>query len=1116
MCVKLINKKGNYISYPYHFLGAKTIFTMLILLFMGEGAFAQLTAEGPPISSYIDHYAKVIPKTPNAGTFKEYGNVETDIAKGTPNINIPIYTIELDGFSLPISLSYDASGIKVGQMSSAVGLNWSLNATAGIFRNINFIPDEEGWLDPHFGPRSEAWYVDHPISDWTTQRALSTIPYDHDPDDFNYSAFGYSGNFIFKQEDIDSIIKERKDNFRIKTIYTELGNHFSIDAFEGMDPNGNTYTFDIEERNYSLAMSGSPTAPLGSPSSNVTDQRTGWLVRQINTRNGKKITFTYEEYAQDYTLSQISRKITSGRRKKYCDETDYCVVFATSGIEDMFYVYEDMVTTVQYKPKNKLIHRIDTENESIIFNYQTDTALKDWQRKLVSIQIVDNISNTSRYFTLTHGIYAGDARLRLDAVKESGMPPYEFTYNQTSPLPAKDSYSQDLFGFQNGKQNSMPIPFTEHAYSLLPPFYVDRLADKRPDFAYLNNGNLTSIQYPTGGETHFEYQINSEDQSEQSMGEYIYKETDVLVDTSSPYITEDGGLITAFRKTFTITDDVLQTVSIPGGTFENSIEVNSENSICAPWDPETGLGNIDCSRYYIYNAIPSGSHYLQGSQVFDPAKSTGTKGAFELDSGTYWLVLKVKTALLASNPVINVKLHYISRRRKANGQFWRERYSGGLIVKSVTDKDFGSKQRKKIFRYSGLSGVNKLANDGLWGFEHRKVFSSDYIGHRQHFKGGYYYSKVEVAEVANDCSEPCPFNFDNRVEYEFEADEKNYSYDCVLKKQRTFVSNLERNSSTSTYVDVGLENQFWLQLGTISYCYWNGTEFFCGGTMGTALPKDKYNLGYNLYQPMVYISKAKRISSNIQVEKLDSDSLTVSSAYSYNSYHLLSEKTTSFSDGIVHKESYKYSSDFASTTPFNSLIENYNMVEMSVLLEKFDITGPTIQLAGTANEFTADGNIYKTYAFDRGIGSNASTASYIPANYEEKATFTIIGGVPRYVSKKDGILTCYIWDSRNKYLLATVSNTSKFEMGSYVTNPLNLSNENDSTVMLYFNNMRTALPNAQITSYTYKPLVGVSSVTDPKGDFFKYHYDFIGRLKFIKDKEGNLLSEHQYNYRNQN
>jgi YD repeat-containing protein len=52
-----------------------------------------------------------------------------------------------------------------------------------------------------------------------------------------------------------------------------------------------------------------------------------------------------------------------------------------------------------------------------------------------------------------------------------------------------------------------------------------------------------------------------------------------------------------------------------------------------------------------------------------------------------------------------------------------------------------------------------------------------------------------------------------------------------------------------------------------------------------------------------------------------------------------------------------------------------------------------------------------------------------------------------------------------------------------------------------------------ITTYTYKPLVGVTSSTDPRGYTITYNYDTFGRLINVKDADGNLMSENEYHYR---
>jgi len=55
-----------------------------------------------------------------------------------------------------------------------------------------------------------------------------------------------------------------------------------------------------------------------------------------------------------------------------------------------------------------------------------------------------------------------------------------------------------------------------------------------------------------------------------------------------------------------------------------------------------------------------------------------------------------------------------------------------------------------------------------------------------------------------------------------------------------------------------------------------------------------------------------------------------------------------------------------------------------------------------------------------------------------------------------------------------------------------------------------------ISTYTYKPLLGVETMTDPRGYTMTYEYDNSQRLKRIRDAEGNIISENDYHYQGQN
>ncbi len=118
------------------------------------------------------------------------------------------------------------------------------------------------------------------------------------------------------------------------------------------------------------------------------------------------------------------------------------------------------------------------------------------------------------------------------------------------------------------------------------------------------------------------------------------------------------------------------------------------------------------------------------------------------------------------------------------------------------------------------------------------------------------------------------------------------------------------------------------------------------------------------------------------------------------------------------------------------------------------------------------------------------------------------------VKKESGISISYVWGYNSMYPVAKIENAdyaaiealSNFGAGFTITEGLTISQEQGLR----------SLPNAQITTYTYKPLVGITSMTGPKGYTIYYGYDSFNRLEYVKDADGNILTKNEYNYANQN
>jgi len=53
---------------------------------------------------------------------------------------------------------------------------------------------------------------------------------------------------------------------------------------------------------------------------------------------------------------------------------------------------------------------------------------------------------------------------------------------------------------------------------------------------------------------------------------------------------------------------------------------------------------------------------------------------------------------------------------------------------------------------------------------------------------------------------------------------------------------------------------------------------------------------------------------------------------------------------------------------------------------------------------------------------------------------------------------------------------------------------------------------AQMVSYTYTPLAGMTSQVDASSKITYYEYDKLGRLVRVKDQDGRILKQHDYQY----
>jgi len=153
-----------------------------------------------------------------------------------------------------------------------------------------------------------------------------------------------------------------------------------------------------------------------------------------------------------------------------------------------------------------------------------------------------------------------------------------------------------------------------------------------------------------------------------------------------------------------------------------------------------------------------------------------------------------------------------------------------------------------------------------------------------------------------------------------------------------------------------------------------------------------------------------------------------------------------------------------------------------------------------------------------GTGSSVvSNAISIPTVYQPKISFVYdgYGNISEYQQEND-ISNSFIWGYNRANIVAKVVGASYSSiMATPGLNQTILQNpSSDNALGIELNKIRSAFPAALVTTYVHKPLIGVSNETDPAGKTTFYEYDSFNRLKNIKDYQGNIVKNYQYNYAN--
>lgn len=246
-----------------------------------------------------------------------------------------------------------------------------------------------------------------------------------------------------------------------------------------------------------------------------------------------------------------------------------------------------------------------------------------------------------------------------------------------------------------------------------------------------------------------------------------------------------------------------------------------------------------------------------------------------------------------------------------------------------------------------------------------------------------------------------------------------------------------------------------------------------------------------------------------------SKEIETTSSYYYNSKNQLQKEIKSDSKGSVISQETYYVADRQSEGAVLQEMQNRNMIDYPVEVIKNDITGTTRELnrIKTNYQFWNGTSIILPGSQQSSNYGNTLVDEVVFNSYDSK------GNLLQFTSK-DNIPTSFIWGYNQTYPIAKIIGASYSQVLAALSQSdqnlgylQNMSDNSLETEMsLLRNNIKALVPAAQVNTYLYKPLVGMTQATDLNGKKTFYEYDSFNRVKLIKDQNGNIVKTFEYQY----
>lgn len=1058
---------------------------------------------------------QVVPPSPDAAELGKYGNVPISLFTGTPSISVPLMELKGNDLSLPVSLTYNASGFRPEDAASWVGSSWALNAGGVITRSVMGNPDNDA---NYFGVTNL----------FTPPNNLDIIPYynymkdiqngtkETRPDVYYYNFAGHSGKFVLRPD--QSVVKKERD---LKIITPCITGNCNESNFKIVDEQGITYIFSQIETTTMY-----PNDAVGQPSNITYIFASAWyLTSMISASNNEVIEFEYHTTTNPQVLYQNmlpnkSVSFTYGTKKGQAD----CAPTIVSELTDA------MNTPPTVSIKRKFLEKITFKKANIVVAYIDIISGVDLSERLDSdfgedrrvdqVKLYSTVNETNiliKHFNFYYS-YFGDTgtgsqaylqkRLRLDSVHQiatnvntASPPPYVFTYNvNCSP---RFTASLDHWGFYNATGNSSLVPNVYFPGSFQPAYYFNPLnvgdgSNREATLIGSSATMLTRMQYPTGGYTTFEYELNKakfEDNSIHEVGgvrikqiiDYSFSNKQAIA-KNYMYVLSDGttsgraGIFPVYHTNSTYHNYNSPTASCGTGSPQGCCSESNEHA-------EYELYTISVSANSVYGLGSFQGTHLGYSEVTESQVNLATgeslgKTVNKYNLGQYLEYEEdIKNGDLIQQTVFN-----------NDGKLLQEStstYQYSLNYDIVAQVVKGNEMQSNKPYYCKI-GTNDFYNFGAW---QNSPSSCTEIGN--------YPTKLSLSNYSifsqNKQLVSQTHKVYDQLTNKYISSTKNYTYNYLHNYPIEIEDVASNGEKIITDVKYAIDYDISSASGTLAN---HIKDLVQKNIPGAPIEKLQYRLypdnskkylngqitNYYLNYPLgIYFLEANPPLTSVTPSAITSGNLAYDSHYrlagtfSYTSLNNLEQQSKT--NDVVKSYLWDYNSQY----PVAEIIGTSYLVSYTSFETSYK---GNFSFSGTPQTESTSPTGRRAYSLAGGSinATVSSSATYIVSYWRNSASnYTVSGSVS---TKQGG--THNGWT----YFEHTVSGVS--------TTTISGSGLIDE--------VRVYQKGALMTTSTYDPLIGTTSRCDANNHIMYYEYDGLNRLINVKDDDRNIVKNFKYNY----